>query len=213
MELNLGIKKLNSEMNISVKNKKLCKFENNIKEIYKTSTTLYRSLSFNLPRNFVPQIKPKKSIICPSPMTLNKKSNFFSNKINEKKIDNLNDFSLSLEEDKSSFTSSSEDLNEVNNYNDYNNSSNKDLSNSLSNSISNLRKSLGKIKSQTGQLKFKEAEEMIQNNLILNTFNINSLDNDFDWENTNYNNLELFRKSSFQNKGNSILNVLQMTSK
>ena len=213
MELNLGIKKLNSETNISVKNKKLCKFENNIKEIYKTSTTLYRSLSFNLPRNFVPQIKPKKSIICPSPMTLNKKSNFFSNKINEKKIDNLNDFSLSLEEDKSSFTSSSEDLNEVNNYDDYNNSLNKDLSNSLSNSISNLRKSMGKIKSQTGQLKFKEAEEMIQNNLILNTFNINSLDNDFDWENTNYNNLELFRKSSFQNKGNSILNVLQMTSK
>ena len=213
MELNLGIKKLNSETNISVKNKKLCKFENNIKEIYKTSTTLYRSLSFNLPRNFVPQIKPKKSIICPSPMTLNKKSNFFSNKINEKKIDNLNDFSLSLEEDKSSFTSSSEDLNEVNNYDDYNNSLNKDLSNSLSNSISNLRKSMGKIKSKTGQLKFKEAEEMIQNNLILNTFNINSLDNDFDWENTNYNNLELFRKSSFQNKGNSILNVLQMTSK
>ena len=200
-------------MNISVKNKKLCKFENNIKEIYKTSTTLYRSLSFNLPRNFVPQIKPKKSIICPSPMTLNKKSNFFSNKKNEKKIDNLNDFSLSLEEDKSSFTSSSEDLNEVNNYDDYNNSLNKDLSNSLSNSISNLRKSMGKIKSKTGQLKFKEAEEMIQNNLILNTFNINSLDNDFDWENTNYNNLELFRKSSFQNKGNSILNVLQMTSK
>ena len=72
---------------------------------------------------------------------------------------------------------------------------------------------MGKIKSKTGQLKFKEAEEMIQNNLILNTFNINSLDNDFDWENTNYNNLELFRKSSFQNKGNSILNVLQMTSK
>ena len=213
MELNLGIKKLNSETNISVKNKKLCKFENNIKEIYKTSTTLYRSLSFNLPRNFVPQIKPKKSIICPSPMTLNKKSNFFSNKINEKKIDNLNDFSLSLEEDKSSFTSSSEDLNEVNNYDDYNNSLNKDLSNSLSNSISNLRKSMGKIKSKTGQLKFKEAEEMIQNNLILNTFNINSLDNDFDWENTNYNNLELFRKSSFQNKGNSILNVLQKTSK
>lgn len=213
MELNLGIKKLNSETNISVKNKKLCKFENNIKEIYKTSTTLYRSLSFNLPRNFVPQIKPKKSIICPSPMTLNKKSNFFSNKINEKKIDNLNDFSLSLEEDKSSFTSSSEDLNEVNNYDDYNNSLNKDLSNSLSNSISNLRKSMGKIKSKTGQLKFKEAEEMIQNNLILNTFNINSLDNDFDWENTNYNNLELFRKSSFQNKGNSIINVLQMTSK
>ena len=131
----------------------------------------------------------------------------------KKKIDNLNDFSLSLEEDKSSFTSSSEDLNEVNNYNDYNNSSNKDLSNSLSNSISNLRKSMGKIKSQTGQLKFKEAEEMTQNNLILNTFNINSLDNDFDWENTNYNNLELFRKSYFQNKGNSILNVLQMTSK
>ena len=213
MELNLGIKKLNSETNISVKNKKLCKFENNIKEIYKTSTTLYRSLSFNLPRNFVPQIKPKKSIICPSPMTLNKKSNFFSNKINEKKIDNLNDFSLSLEEDKSSFTSSSEDLNEVNNYDDYNNNLNKDLSNSLSNSISNLRKSIGKIKSKTQQLKFKEAEEMIQNNLILNTFNINSLDNDFDWENTNYNNLELFRKSSFQNKGNSILNVLQMTSK
>ena len=213
MELNLGIKKLNSETNISVKNKKLCKFENNIKEIYKTSTTLYRSLSFNLPRNFVPQIKPKKSIICPSPMTLNKKSNFFSNKINEKKIDNLNDFSLSLEEDKSSFTSSSEDLNEVNNYDDYNNSLNKDLSNSLSNSISNLRKSMGKIKSKTGQLKFKEAEEMIQNNLILNTFNINSLDNDFDWENTNYNNLELFRKSSFQNKGNSIINVLQKTSK
>ena len=36
---------------------------------------------------------------------------------------------------------------------------------------------MGKIKSKTGQLKFKEAEEMIQNNLILNTFNI---------RNTNY---------------------------
>ena len=212
-----SIKKLKSEMNIHPKNKKFLKisFEEKEHETQKSSTKWTRSLSFNLPRNFVPQIKPKKTKISPSPMALNIKSNVLSNNINNI-INNLNE-SASLEEENCSFSSSSSiesddinEKNEVNNFEDCNDL-NKELYNSLG-SISNLRKSMVKIKSKSNKVKFKEAEEM-QNTLNLNNCNINGLDDNFELDDSNYQNSEFFRKNSCQNKGITILNFLEKTIK
>jgi hypothetical protein len=212
-----SIKKLKSEMNIHPKNKKFLKisFEEKEHETQKSSTKWTRSLSFNLPRNFVPQIKPKKTKISPSPMALNIKSNVLSNNINNI-INNLNE-SASLEEENCSFSSSSSiesddinEKNEVNNFEDCNDL-NKELYNTLG-SISNLRKSMVKIKSKSNKVKFKEAEEM-QNILNLNNCNINGLDDNFELDDSNYQNFEFFRKNSCQNKGITILNFLEKTIK
>ena len=213
-----SIKKLNSEMNIHPKNKKFLKisFEEKEHETQKGSTKWTRSLSLNLPRNFVPQIKPKKTKLCPSPMALNIKSNVLSNNKNNI-INNLNE-SASLEEENCSFSSSSSiesddinEKNEVNNFEDCNDL-NKELYNSLGNSISILRKSMVKIKSKSNKVKFKEAEEM-QNILNLNNCNINGLDDNFELDDSNYQNFEFFRKNSCQNKGITILNFLEKTVK
>ena len=211
-----SIKKLKSEMNIHPKNKKFLKisFEEKEHETQKGSTKWTRSLSLNLPRNFVPQIKPKKTKL--SPMALNIKSNVLSNNINNI-INNLNE-SASLEEENCSFSSSSSiesddinEKNEVNNFEDCNDL-NKELYNSLGNSISILRKSMVKIKSKSNKVKFKEAEEM-QNILNLNNCNINGLDDNFELDDSNYQNFEFFRKNSCQNKGITILNFLEKTVK
>ena len=227
-----ALKKMNSEtIELKFNNNQLKKFsldkieeESNIK-----STTLYRSLSLNIPINFVPHIKPKKSNIKPSPMLLNLKSDILFNK-NYDKLDNLNEISASLEDENFSFSSS--DLSDEEENNNFNNNSDNNLENNIKNNsetnvdndknlkinkesyknISFIRKSMNKIKSKSNNIKYKEAEENIKSNFKLNNIEIKGLnENELDFNNTNYNKIEFYRKNSYQNKGNSILNILQLT--
>ena len=227
-----ALKKMNSEtIELKFNNNQLKKFsldkieeESNIK-----STTLYRSLSLNIPINFVPHIKPKKSNIKPSPMLLNLKSDILFNK-NYDKLDNLNEISASLEDENYSFSSS--DLSDEEENNNFNNTSENNLENNNKNNsetnfdndknlkinkesyknISFIRKSMNKIKSKSNNIKYKEAEENIKSNFKLNNIEIKGLnEKELDFNNTNYNKIEFYRKNSYQNKGNSILNILQLT--
>ena len=227
-----ALKKMNSEtIELKFNNNQLKKFsldkieeESNIK-----STTLYRSLSLNIPINFVPHIKPKKSNIKPSPMLLNLKSDILFNK-NYDKLDNLNEISASLEDENFSFSSS--DLSDEEENNNFNNNSDNNLENNIKNNsetnvdndknlkinkesyknISFIRKSMNKIKSKSNNIKYKEAEENIKSNFKLNNIEIKGLnEKELDFNNTNYNKIEFYRKNSYQNKGNSILNILQLT--
>jgi hypothetical protein len=227
-----ALKKMNSEtIELKFNNNQLKKFsldkieeESNIK-----STTLYRSLSSNIPINFVPHIKPKKSNIKPSPMLLNLKSDILFNK-NYDKLDNLNEISASLEDENFSFSSS--DLSDEEENNNFNNNSDNNLENNIKNNsetnvdndknlkinkesyknISFIRKSMNKIKSKSNNIKYKEAEENIKSNFKLNNIEIKGLnEKELDFNNTNYNKIEFYRKNSYQNKGNSILNILQLT--
>ena len=71
---------------------------------------------------------------------------------------------------------------------------------------------MNKIKSKSNNIKYKEAEENIKSNFKLNNIEIKGLnEKELDFNNTNYNKIEFYRKNSYQNKGNSILNILQLT--
>ena len=224
-----SLKKINSEtIELDFNNNQLNKFclDNIQEESNINPTILYRSLSLNIPINFVPHIKPKKSRIKPSPMLLNLKSDILFNK-NYEKLDNLNLISVSLEDENYSFSSSylSDEEENINNNSESNsknntknnfenyldNDNNKKIKKESYKNISLIRKSMNKIKSKSNKIKYKEAEENIKSNFKLNNIEIKGL-NEIDFNNNNnYNKIEFYRKYSYQNKGNSILNILQLT--
>lgn len=87
---------LHSSINFFTKKNKLS-FEDDKKCYRKRSS----SMSLNFPKNFVPKLKPIKSIICPSPIKLNEKSppQLLENQnqntsISTTSFDSQNDFSL-----------------------------------------------------------------------------------------------------------------------
>ena len=227
-----ALKKMNSEtIELKFNNNQLKKFslDKIEEESHINPTTLYRSLSLNIPINFVPHIKPKKSNIKPSPMLLNLKSDFLFNK-NYEKLDNLNEISASLEDENYSFSSS--DLSDEEENNNFNNNSENNLENNIKNNseinfdnyknlkinkesyknIPLIRKSMNKIKSKSNNIKYKEAEENIKSNFNLNNIEIKGLnENDLDLNYNNYIKIPFYTKNSFQNKGNSILNILELT--
>ena len=224
-----SLKKMKSEtLDLESNNDQLKKFSlDKIEEESNTNpTTLYRSLSLNLPQNFVPHIKPKKSNIKPSPMLLNLKSDILSKKYYEK-LDNLDELSASLEDENSSISSS--DLSDEGENNNLNNNIENNLENNIKNNTKNnfenkninqennynislFRKSMNKIKSKSSKIKYKEAEENIKSNFNLNNIEIKGLnENDLDLNYNNYIKIPFYTKNSFQNKGNSILNILELT--